>query len=128
MKLIKKIGNITLDSYMEWVNYDSVQTVISEVKSTISGGVIVWNLAAEDTSKLVEVSSGSDFGFQSKATKDSILSLARNSIDTLTTITTYDDEVINVRFRFEDGAVSVEDLINSRLSDYFILNIYLARI
>ena len=128
MTLVKKIGSIVLDSPMKWVNHDSVQTVISEVKSTISGGAIVWNLPAEDSSKLIDVSSGSSFGFQSKATKDSILALARNSIDTLTTITTYDDEVINVRFRFEDGAVSVEDLINARLSDHFILNIYLARI
>ena len=128
MKLIKKIGLIDLDALIEWVNYDSVQTVISEVESTITGGAIVWELPAEENAKLIEASSGSNFGFQSKETKDSLLSLARNGIGTTTTITTHEDEVIAVRFRYEDGAMAVEDLIGAKLSNYFSIKLYLARV
>ncbi len=128
MKLIKKIGNIELDSFIEWLNFDTVQTIISEVEATITGGAVVWELETDESSHLINISSGNNFGFQSKQTKDNILTLARNSIGTTTTITTFDDEIINVRFRHEDGAVEVSDLINARLSNHYSIKINLAKV
>ena len=128
MKLIKKIGAITLDNPIEWTNYDVAQDVMAESQGTINGGVIVWELAVLNTSKFIDVSSGSNFGFQTSTTKDSILALVRNSIGTTTTITTYEDEIISVRFRHEDTAIEISDIIGARGSEFFSINIKLARI
>jgi hypothetical protein len=128
MKLVKKIGNITLDRPIEWTNFDSVQSVMAETVGTINGGAITYELAMQDTAKKIDLASGSNYGSQSATTKDAILALANGSLGTTTTITTYEDDVINVRFRHEDNAVEVEDLIGARQSNVFGLTIRLARV
>lgn len=128
MKLVKKIGNITLDRPVEWTNYDTVQTIIAETEATINGGAITWEMGTQDSAKHVDLASGSSFGFQSASTKDAILALSRNSIGTTTTITDYENNVITVRFRHEDVSVEVEDAIGARQSNAFRITIRLAKV
>lgn len=126
MKLVKKIGSITLDSPIEWTNYHNIP-IIAEVKSTIDGGAIAYEMAARSSSMVIDLESGDTGGLQSMATKNAIVALASASMISTTTITTYEDEVITVRFRYEDGAVTVEDKIGARLSDVYGMKIFLRR-
>jgi hypothetical protein len=56
------------------------------------------------------------------------MTLARTSMGATTTITTYENEVINVRFRYEDGAADAEGVVKARLSSHYRVNIKLRRV
>jgi hypothetical protein len=124
MKLVKKIGTITLDRPIEWTNYHAIP-IMAEAKSTIDGGAIVYELAAQTSARLIDLSSSDTGGIQGMTTKNAIVALASASIGATTTITTYEDEVIAVRFRYEDGAVDIEDKVGARLSDAYGIKIFL---
>jgi len=128
MKLVKKIGNITLSQPLEWTNYETVQTVIAEEVGTIDGGAVIYELAAQNSAMKIELSSSGNGGLQTAAIKDSIMTLARTSMGATTTITTYENEVINVRFRYEDGAADAEGVVKARLSSHYRVNIKLRRV
>jgi len=126
---IKKIGTIDLTNPIWWLEYNQTPNIQSEVSATITGGVIVWEQSYESTAKNISLSS-KDNGWQTIAVKDSLKDLVSNSIGTTTTITTTDDEEIQVRFRHEveGGAITFERVVESKLSNFYTCNIYLARI
>jgi len=128
MKLVKKIGNITLSHPLEWTNYETVQTVIAEEVATIDGGAIIYEIAAKNSAMKIELSSTENGGLQTATVKDAIMTLARSSIGVATTITTFEDEVIDVRFRYEDGAADAESVVRARLSSHYRVNIKLRRV
>jgi len=126
---IKKIGTIDLDNPVWWTNYNNTPKIQSAVESTINGGVIVWEQSYQTNSENVTLSS-KDSGWQSIDTKDLIKALVVGSLGTTTTITDTDDNVINVRFRHEvdGGAVKFERVVDSKLSKYYTIELFLAKV
>ncbi|MEA1919150.1 MAG: hypothetical protein U9N52_04870 [Campylobacterota bacterium] len=124
---VKKIGDIELTYNLWWTNYNQNQTVKAEAINTIDGGVVVFEQAVATTAKNISLSSMDD-GWQDMATKDNLVNLVKNSIGTTTTITTTDDEVIDVRFAHERNSITVESLNNVKLSKYYLIKLELARV
>lgn len=125
---IKKIGNIALDNPIWWENYDNMPTVLSETASTIDGGVIVYEQPFNNLSKNFIIQSLDNSGWQTIATKEALKTLVENSIGTTSTITTTDDEVINIRFRHEAGAVEFSRVVEAKLSKYYKIKLNVARV
>jgi hypothetical protein len=123
---IKKIGNIELTYPLWWVDYNDSKKIKAEVSPTIDGGVIVWEQQQQNNSEFITLDSLTD-GWQTFEVKDDILTLINNSLGTPTTITTIDDEVINVRFRHEVSSKFVR-LVNNYEFKYYNCKIYLARV
>lgn len=124
---VKKIGTITLTYPLWWVDFNNAPSVTAEVQSTINGGVIVYEQAVATNAKNITLSS-KESGWQTIAVKDAIKALAAASLGTTTTITTTADEVINVRFRHENGAVKFERVYDTKLFEYYTAEINLARV
>lgn len=125
---IKKIGNITLTSTLWWEEYNSTSQIQSEVEQTINGGVIVWEQPYQISSQNITLSGDTD-GWQTDGVKNQIKALSDASIGLNTTITTIEDEVINVRFRHEVGvACEFERVVGAYECDYFKCKISLAKV
>lgn len=125
---VTKIGNITLTSSLWWEEYDKTSTIQSTSEATISGGVIVWEQPYHITSQEITLSGDTD-GWQTYEVKEQIKTLSNNSLGVGTTITTIEDEVINVRFRHDSGsACEFNRVVGAYQCDYFTCTIKLARI
>lgn len=124
MQMIKKIGSIELNPPIWWDNYSTSNYFIEESFSTIDGGVLIYRLPLK--AKPIILSSG-DGQRQTLETKEAVIALSRQNAPT--TITDYDDNVIDVEFDHTSGsAVTAASIVEARLSDYWLLKINLRTI
>jgi len=123
---IKKIGSIKLLNSLWWTNHNDVTPIIAETVSTIDGGVVVFELEAQITAQNIQLSSLEN-GWLSIQNKNDIIDLI-NAGNT-TTITTDDDDEIDVRFRYENSnPAKFTRLVQAKDSIYYTIDLALAKI
>ena len=125
--LVVKIGDITLTSPLWWTDYNVPSPIIAEAQNTIDGGVIVYEMLAKDDYININLNSMDD-GWQTKAVKDSLVTLLNNSLGLTTTITTIEDDIIAVRFRHENNPMAFTRVVDAYESIYYNVEINLAKI
>jgi len=126
MKVVK-IGDIDLTYGLWWLNFDENQEFTSEVLNTIDGGLVVFTQPIKLNAQYINLSSEDD-GWQTKEVKDAISNLVRLNNSDFTTITTSDNEVINVRFAYENKVFEVEKVSNVLKSKYYKIKLNLGRV
>lgn len=125
---IKQIDTIVLTNPIWWENYNMASKVRAEVEQTINGGVIVYEQALLPSSENLDLSSGSDTGWQTDTVKDALLTHVNASLGTTFNVTTTDDTVIACRYRHEAGAMSFERVVDTLDSAYYTCQIKLAKV
>lgn len=125
---IKQIDTIVLTNPIWWDNYNMASKVRAEVEQTIDGGVIVYEQALLPSSENVDLSSGTETGWQTDVVKDSLLTHVNASLGTTFNIITTDDTIIECRYRHEAGAMSFERVIETLDSAYYTCQIKLAKV
>ena len=125
--LVTHIGNIKLTNPLWWTNFNDTKTIDGEAVGTIDGGTLIFEKQMLDTSINIDLASVKNSGWQDNTTKNAIISLAQ-VVNSYTTITLKDSNVINVRFRNEDMPYKFTHVKGTYECDYFTAEIKLAKV
>jgi len=126
---IKKIDDIEIEKSLWWVDYNDFQKIISQATPTITGGVIVYECERDISGVNVTLKTVSGSGWVSKEEKEKLQTLIADSFGKTFTITTIENDDVAVRFRHEVGsAMKFKRVVDALDSEYFEVEIYLARV
>ncbi|RKY68380.1 MAG: hypothetical protein DRP97_06380 [Candidatus Latescibacterota bacterium] len=124
---ITRIGAITLDYGLWWKEFDSATAIIAETEKTIDGSLIIFEQPNRTSSQFITAESRDD-GWQSKAIKEALISLADGSMGIDIEIELSNNSTIDVRFAYETdgGAVQFEPLFDG--ADWYIGTVYMSKV